>query len=199
MKKRFIAIMAGAVVSSIILEENIKALFDGKIPDETTLNENGFATINENKPSLLEGEEAIEQEPEVRDGVVYMNYEIVTNLTDAKAKVKAKVKDLFLAKVSRPVIDTGLGFNVDGSKDDLANFEIAKSLELNFIKDADGEMHQIEVLDWDIIIKAIKQKGVLLFQEKWELESKIDACTTAKELADLDISGAFGTATAEEA
>lgn len=197
--KKFIAIMAGAVVGSMILEENIKALFDGKIPDETTLNENGFATINENKPSLLEGEEAIEQGLEVRDGVVYMNYEIVTNLADAKAKAKVKVKDLFLAKVSRPVIDTGLGFNVDGSKDDLANFEIAKSLELNFIKDADGEMHQIKPLDWDTIIKAIKQKGVLLFQEKWELESEIDACTTAKKLADLDISGAFGTATAEEA
>jgi hypothetical protein len=198
MKKRFIAIVAGAIVGSIILEDNIKALFGGTIPDETTLNEKGFATINEDIPSLLEGENVVEDGLEVRDGVVYMNYKVVSNHDDAKAKKKMKLKGLFSAKVSRPVIDTSLGFSVDGSKDDLANFEIAKSLNLDFVKDADGKIHQIELSDWDVIITAIKQKGVSLFQEKWEIETQIDACTTTQELADLDISGAFGTAVAEE-
>jgi hypothetical protein len=199
MQKRYMMIVAGAMVGFPILEENIKSLFDGKIPDETTLNTNGFATINENKPLLLEGEEIVENGLEFKDGVVFVKYEINSNLELAKEKKKALVKGLFVAKYNRPVIDTTLGFSVDGSKDDLANFEIAKSLDLNFVKDADGALHQIELSDWDVIIGAIKQKGVLLFQEKWALETQIDACETAQELSDLDVSGAFGTAVAEEA
>lgn len=157
-----------------VTEENLEIIFGGTLPSLKTLKSKGYELVVE----------------DVSDDIA--------SLDEMKMFKKTHLKGLFIAKINRPRIDTGLGFEVDGSKDDLVNLEIAKSLELDFVKDADGKLHQIKISDWDVILKAIKQKGVLLFQEKWELETKIDACTTILELSELDTSGAFGTAVAEK-
>lgn len=154
-----------------VSEDNLRVIFDGTLPSLKTLKSKGYELVVEDESNDI-------------------------SLDEAKMLKKTHLKGLFSAKMSRPKVDTGLGFEVDGSKDDLANFEIAKSLELDFIKDADGKLNKIKTSDWDVIIKVIKQKGVSLFQEKWELEAKIDACKTLEELAELDTSTAFGTAEA---
>lgn len=75
----------------------------------------------------------------------------------------------------RPVVDTGLGFYVDGGKDDLTNFEVGKKYALPEVKDYKGETHPVTVEQYDNIIQAIEVNGLNLFQEKWTKEQDIKA------------------------
>ena len=64
--------------------------------------------------------------------------------------------------------------------------------------DAYDKSHTIELADYDVIIKAIEDNQFSLLQEKWSLKAQINACATATEVDAIDISGAFGTAVADE-
>jgi len=86
----------------------------------------------------------------------------------------------------RPIVDTGLGFSVDGGYRDLQNFEAGKALGFNTIKDSDGVKHTISSEDWDTIINAIRTKGIEIYQEKWAYEDAVNAANTVEEIKGIE-------------
>jgi hypothetical protein len=71
-----------------------------------------------------------------------------------------------------------LGFDVDGGRADLGNFEIGKELGYTKVKDVAGVFHDVTDTDYDYIISAIKQKGLSFYQKKWLEEDNIDTLTS---------------------
>jgi|APSaa5957512535_1039671.scaffolds.fasta_scaffold89091_2 hypothetical protein len=81
------------------------------------------------------------------------------------------LKDEFNRVSLRPIIDTELGFSVEGGINDLNNFKIGKRKELLIVKDSINTIHEINITDYDIIIDAIEIKRLSLLQLKWDTES----------------------------
>ena len=98
---------------------------------------------------------------------------------------QAELKGIFDTNSLRPRVDVSLGFAVDGSYNDLANFEIGKDLGLLAVKDADGITRPIILSDYDIIILSIKTHGLLLLQNKWVHEDAILLLEAAAVEADI--------------
>lgn len=96
-------------------------------------------------------------------------------------------------KVRPRVPVLGGAYYLDGSKDDLSNFEIYKDLlEMNnetdgVIKDADGYMRPVTVEELATCINEIKAFGLNLYQLKWSKEAEIMQCTTIEEVKAIDI------------
>lgn len=164
---RYIKVENGTEVGHPISEENLKYVFDGEVPKDLELY--GFQKI-------------IQEEIEV-------------SLDQAKEAKKAHLCELFRAKNLRPKIDTGLGFDVDGGKEDLINLEVVKDLKIRQIKLANNEFQTLKEGDIDKIISIVKLAGAKRYKEKWEWEAKIDAAKTITELEAINIEGAFGTET----
>ena len=91
-------------------------------------------------------------------------------------------------QASRPVVDTSLGFSVDGGYQDIQNLQYGKDLGILFVKDSEGVKRTIVAGDWDTILTKIKQFGLLVLQNKWDKEEIIDnPATTLAELKALTI------------
>lgn len=88
--------------------------------------------------------------------------------------------------MGRPVIDTGLGFSVDGGYRDLINFESGKAAGFNVVKDADGIKHTIADEDWDSIINAIRSNGLEIYRLKWDYEEAVNSATTIEEVEAIE-------------
>ena len=128
---------------------------------------------------------AIDDKPEFEaDGVTPLldenGKQVITR--GVKHRVKQQISNKYKGLLQRPRVDTTLGFDVDGSYEDLKNFETGKEFNILTVKDADGINRTITLLDYDTIITAIKQKGLVLYQEKWTEEAMIDAMTTLDEI-----------------
>ena len=106
------------------------------------------------------------------------------NINEYKEYLKLKVKEYISIKIdSRPRVDTGLGYFVDGGNSDLTNLAVAKDLGLDYLKDADNNfIENISAEDWDIIINKIKLNGLSYIRLKWQLQTDIDAATNMDEL-----------------
>ena len=89
---------------------------------------------------------------------------------------KAELKTLFLTKMEKPVIDTGLGFSVDGGRVDLQNFQTGLARGYWFARDSNNEM-QLDLTEDHMkqIIEKIQDNGMAIYQRKWALEALIDA------------------------
>ena len=103
-----------------------------------------------------------------------------------KSALKEKVSTKYKAMMVRPEVDTGLGFSVDGSYQDLKNFETGKEYGILQVKDVYGVFHDINLEDYDTIIKAIKDKGIELFTAKWNKELEVDAISSIEELISFE-------------
>lgn len=77
----------------------------------------------------------------------------------------------------RPVVDTTLGFNVDGGYRDLQNLQGAKDMGLAFCIDVDGVTHDILVTDWDTIIGAVQLNGLYVIQTNGIKKAEIATLT----------------------
>ena len=97
-------------------------------------------------------------------------------------------------KVRPRVPVLGGSIYLDGSKDDINNFEVYRDLlELNgltsgIVKTADGEMKELTLDELNTAITEIKAFGLHLYQLKWTKEAEIMACTTVDEAKAIDIS-----------
>lgn len=98
--------------------------------------------------------------------------------------LKKKTKEL---QASRHVVDTGLGFSVDGSYQDLQNLEAGKALGLTFVVDSNGIRQNILVTDWDTILTAIRTNGLLILENKWTKQVLINEANTLEELDAIQI------------
>lgn len=95
----------------------------------------------------------------------------------------AKAKEILNG---RPIVDTGLGFNVDGGYRDLQNFEAGMTLGFNTVKDADGIKHDVTTEDLEAIILAIKMKGLEIYQAKWAYEDAVNNANTVEEVQNIE-------------
>ncbi len=113
---------------------------------------------------------------EVIDDVYTITYTPVEkSVADVQKLLLKDISDSFKSFGKRPVVDTGLGFNVDGGLDDLQRFEIGKELGITVMMDKDGISHDVSADDYDAVILAIKTYGLTLYQTKWTREVAVKA------------------------
>ena len=105
---------------------------------------------------------------------------IEKELGEVKARMKAELKGVFEAKGLKPIVDTGLGFSVDGGRANLQDFESGLAMGVLSVRGSDNLMHEVTVEQMQSIINTIRANGLSLYQTKWEKEAQIDA------LADID-------------
>lgn len=117
-------------------------------------------------------------------GAVNLTYP--PTLEEAKTKAIEECSNVAKALLSgRPAVDTGLGFSVDGGRDDLQNFEGGKVLGLTTIRDVDNATHTITVGDWDTIITAVRTHALQIYQAKWDYEAAVNAATSIEDVESI--------------
>ncbi len=102
-------------------------------------------------------------------------------LEDIKLNLSIIIKSIFEDRKQTLIADTGLGYNVDATMNDLQLFEIGKELNLEYIKDADNVMHVATVEAYEAILHSIKVRGLMLMQTKWTHLDVIESMTTIDE------------------
>jgi hypothetical protein len=120
------------------------------------------------------------------------------SLENLKLLKIARMKNLFESMKYRPRVQVTVGdpersFYVDGSKDDISNFQsyldllLANGATSGEIKDADSIMQAVTTDELDSIIFQIKQHGLSLYQSKWVKEDEINNATTIDEVKAINI------------
>jgi len=109
------------------------------------------------------------------------------SLDELKAIKKGQLDQVFNTVAERPVVDTGLGFEVNGGYQDLADFTVGEDLGITIIRAVDNSMNDVTEIQFKSIILAIKMNGLTLKQNKWALADSITAATTIEELDLVDI------------
>lgn len=104
-----------------------------------------------------------------------------------KEKYKKRVKDKFTQLGNNVIVDTGLGFSVNGGRDNLRDFETGKKHNLPQIKDSDNNFHDATAEMYDTVIGAIELNGISTYQWKWAKEVEIDGCLDINQLNSVDI------------
>lgn len=135
-----------------------------------------FRERGDNKSSEITQHPAIEK-PELYFYDKTSNEIKKRSLQEARNKVKEKYINNFKKNTARPRVDTGLGFDVDGSYQDLLNFEVGAEFQLTTLKDADNNIHEVTAEDYNTIIQKIKENGIRLLSEKWQKEQEIENMT----------------------
>jgi len=99
-------------------------------------------------------------------------------LDSVKKRMLKSISDSFKKFSKRPVVDTGLGYSVDGGLDDLQRFQIGADLGIEVVKDVDGNTHDIDTEGYATVINTIKAYGLSLYELKWQREAEVNALTT---------------------
>lgn len=102
-------------------------------------------------------------------------------IEEVKSRMLKDLSEVYKEYKTRPRVDTGLGFDVDGGYDDIKNFEIGKKYALPEVKDADNNKHAVSIEDYDDILSAIELNGISLFNTKDTKEQEINALSTIDE------------------
>lgn len=106
----------------------------------------------------------------------------IIDIEALKVQKKAEIKKAFDIDSDKPIVDTGLGFSVDGAYRNKTDFETGKKYSFPQVRASDNTMHDVTSSDYDTIIQAIEMNGIAMYQRKWELEAQIDSATTIQEL-----------------
>jgi len=122
-------------------------------------------------------------------GGVFKVVYVVRDLTldELKAIKKGQLDKEFDTAAQRPIVDTGLGFEVHGGYTDLADFTVGADLGLTVIRAADNSMHTVTPEEFQTVLMAIKLRGFAIKGNKWELADAITAATNQEELDAIDI------------
>lgn len=106
---------------------------------------------------------------------------------------KQELKDKYTRLLtSKPRVDTGLGFFVDGGRENKDDF-YSKWLTMDVddtttVKDADNQFQpNITKSQMETIWKSIVANGEAVLGAKWAKEAEIDACTTIEQLKAVEI------------
>lgn len=102
---------------------------------------------------------------------------IERDIETVKTRMLRDLKAHFLVISERPRVSTPLGFDVDGSRNDILNFEDGQAFGLNMVRDADGISRNIASVDYNALILAVKENGINLYQTKWAKEEEIKIFT----------------------
>lgn len=122
------------------------------------------------------------------------------DINNLKALKISRMKNKFESMKIRPKVAVQVGtpeapvaFNVDGSKDDISNFQSYLDLLVlsgatdGVIKDADSGMQNVTVDELGLIIIQIKQYGLNLYQLKWTKEAELMNAATIEEVKAISI------------
>jgi len=119
------------------------------------------------------------------------------DLDGIKALKMSRMKNKFNTLKIRPkvsiTLDENKTFRVDGSKDDISNFQsyldilILNSAPTGMIKDGDGLMQEVTTDELSSIINQIKMFGLSLYQIKWAKEIEILQAATIDEVKAISI------------
>jgi len=121
---------------------------------------------------------------------------IFVELTLAQLKTfkKAQLEDAtesFDARRKDPgmTFKSSLGFTVDGDARSRDNIEglINIGAEPVSFKDHANELHSLSLDELKTLLVEAQKNGALLYQQKWALQAEIDACKSAKKLAEIEI------------
>jgi len=96
-------------------------------------------------------------------------------LDDVKVRMKVELKAEFEKRGMKPIVDTGLGFSVDGGRANLQDFESGLALGVLMVRASDNTMHEVTIEQMQGILTAIQANGLSLYQTKWSKEAEIDA------------------------
>jgi len=125
------------------------------------------------------------EQAELIDNIYVIEYKAIEkSVEDLQNTLKSKISNKYKKEMIRPLVDTGLGYFIDGGRDDLESFKIGKKRGFTFIKDANGINHNADTNTYDTCIKTIEDKGIELMQSKWADEASVDDLTIFDELVD---------------
>jgi hypothetical protein len=102
-------------------------------------------------------------------------------LAEVQDLLKTSVKNRFISKQENPVVDSTLGFMVDGKRIDLENFKIGQKYAFSEIKATDNLFYSVTDADYTTIITAIETYGISLYQAKWTKYIEVDALITVSD------------------
>ena len=141
------------------------------------------------------GEVVTELVPEFIDGVLTQQWEARDmnegELEAAKAD-RHKMLNLRMSEESRPLIDTGFGFEVHGGYSDLADFQVGEGMGILTIRAADNSMNTVTSAQFSDVVLMIKQRGLIIKQNKWALADAIRDAENKTELDAIDINEGWG-------
>jgi len=195
----YVKIENNLAVNYCVTESNLRELFPGQnIKDSEVLTSIGYAKVKtKDRPITNNPAEAWEEVyPEAdENGDFHQHYNLVTvDATDeaistAKASLKTEKKKVtkgyYDAKSNRPLVESGLGFNVDGGALDLLSFKSGKAQGQLTIRDADNVTQTLSsVDDYDLIIAAIETEQLRLINKKWELDDLVENVDTSLDFND---------------
>jgi hypothetical protein len=195
----YVKLEEGSATGLCIIEDNIKNLFPGSKLSDEYLAQIGYARVFDSlRPENLDlTKDFVEVTPEAdEDGIYYRTFvlqdkEDITD--DIIAAEKTRVLKEKIALVNqrhhnaskRPIVDTGLGFSVQGGAEDLASFKVGKDQGLLTVRDVDNVNHTLSSIDdYDDIISAIEAENVRLLQAKWDFKAALEAIDTTQSLSD---------------
>ena len=166
--------------------ENIKTIltpgikYTNKLTKEELNNLGYYLLKYESKPNKRYYN--YETKTEIQEGYYVTSYTPVNKpIDEVKTLMQKELKKAFLEYAKRPQVDTSLGYSVQAGRNDLENFGIGKEFGIDAVRDINNEMHLVTQEDYNTIILAIKQKGILLYQTKWSKELEINEFETIQD------------------
>ena len=135
-------------------------------------------------------EKVIKEDPEKIGSIYYYRNSAMSLSSDeleiifqrAKEDKTQKIREAFLDASKRPQVDSTLGYSIDGGYQDLQNFQSAKALGATEIRDAMNVTQTVTNSDLELIILKIQENGILMYQQKWNLEVQIDQAVILDDL-----------------
>ena len=99
------------------------------------------------------------------------------------------VNKVYNAYLTSLVVDTGLGYQVNGDNDSLETYTGGQELGMSFVFDSEGNKKTIDDAQWTTLIKAVKQKRLAALEYKLVKTAAIKACKTFDELTVIETTG----------
>lgn len=110
---------------------------------------------------------------ELKDYFAYLN---------THAIVKVELPRFRNIENSEEVEEYFLTVEVDGNRDNIKDYEIGKKYRFPQLKDAHNKFHDVLQSDYDLIIEACEQNGIVAYSWKWAKEAEIKACSSIDEI-----------------
>ena len=140
-------------------------------------------------PNVNNYQSLTELEPKLIDGKYYRNYSVkYFNIEDIRNIKLNEIYTSFENEFKNGKLMSSLGFEVDcrrdGVKFDKDNLQSLIQLNLYPIpfKDSNGVVHSLTEADANILLNEMINKGLWIYQNKWEKENQIQNATKIEDL-----------------
>lgn len=162
------------IINTQTIQNNGALVYVDKLSDAELLNIGYYRVAYLSKPDARYY--SYTEVAELIDGIYTISYTPIEKPLDSvKAAMKDDLKVTFIKLGLKPIVDTGLGFSVDGGRANLQDFESGLAMGVLSVRGSDNLMHEVTVEQMQGIINTIRANGLSLYQTKWEKEAQIDA------------------------